>query len=233
MRNILLLLTFLTTCTIFGQDGKKLPSLKIPRIDTPEPDKNKGQEDNAPQFSLNKPFEPKLFKVPPKKYDPPQADKQLDLTGGGGSDLDVGKQYAAKMNKSMNPQVKEGVLDPKEFRRHQYFGDFKTESETISLSYRDFGEVDADRIRVWVDGKVIADLIQLEGNSNKIFIGLVEGINHIEIEAINEGALSPNTGDFKFFEENGNLITGDQWGLATGFKAKFNIERVPKGTLKK
>lgn len=218
---------------IFAQDGKKLPSLKIPRIETPEPSKNRKEEQTtAPQYSFTKPFEPKLFKVPPKKYDPPQTDSQMQMNSGG-SDLKVGKQYAEKMNKSMSSQFKEGVLDPKEFRRHQYFGDFETESETIELSYRDFGEIDADRIRIWVDGKVIAELIQLEGFSKKIFIGLLMGINHIEIEAVNEGSISPNTGDFRFFDENAKLITGDQWGLATGFKAKFNIVRVAKGTLKK
>jgi hypothetical protein len=218
---------------VLAQDGKKLPSLKIPRIETPEPDKKKTEDQTtAPQYSLNKPFEPKIFKVPPKKYDPPQLDKEMQMTGGG-SDLNVGKQYAEKLNKSITPQIKEGALDPKEFRRHQYFGEFVTESETISFSYRDFGEIDGDRVRVWVDGKVVTDFIQLDGAAKKIYIGLVEGINHIEIEAINEGLYTPNTGEFRFYDEQAKLITGDMWGLATGFKAKFNIRRVSKGTLKK
>ncbi|MFK7000116.1 hypothetical protein [Flavobacterium oreochromis] len=208
-------------------DGKRLPSLKIPRIDIPEPNKNKGQEEMAPQYSLNKPFEPKLFKVPPKKYDPPTINKEMQMTGGG-SDLDLGKQYAEKMNNKLRTDIKEGVLDPKEFRKHQYFGDFTIDSETITLNYRDFGEVDADQIRVWVDGKIVAGYLELEGFRKKIIIYLAEGINHIEIEALNEGAFTPNTGEFLFTDNQSKIIMGDKWGLATGFKAKFNIIRMAK-----
>ena len=232
MQKLLTILFILLGLHSFAQDGKKLPSLKIPRVEIPEPEKKKGTEETAPQYSLNKPFEPKLFKVPPKKYDPPQMDKKMEMQGGG-SDLNVGKQYAEKMNKSISQQLNEGILDTKEFRRHQYFGDFETESERISLTYRDFGEIDSDRIRIWVDGKVVAELIQLEGANKKIYIGLIVGINHIEIEAVNEGAMAPNTGEFHFYDENSKEITGDLWGLATGFKAKFNIVRVAKGTLNK
>jgi hypothetical protein len=233
MRNKVLLAFLFSTLGILAQDGKKLPSLKIPRVETPEPEKKKTEEQiTAPQYSLNKPFEPKLFKVPPKKYEPPQQDTQMQMNQGG-SDLNVGKQYAQKLNKQNAANVEKGVLDPKIFRQHQYFGDFETDSETITLTYRDFGEVDGDRIRVWVDGKIVSEFIQLEGNTKMIHLGLIMGINHIEIEALNEGVYTPNTGEFRFFDDQSKIITGDQWGLATGFKAKFNIVRVAKGTLLK
>ncbi|AEW86048.1 hypothetical protein B0A78_05840 [Flavobacterium columnare NBRC 100251 = ATCC 23463] len=210
-------------------DGKRLPSLKIPRIDIPEPNKNKGKEETAPQYSLNKPFEPKLFKVPPKKYDPPKTDKEMQMTGGG-SDLDLGKLYAEKMNDKLKPQIKEGVLDPKAFRKHQYFGDFTIDSETITLNYRDFGEVDGDQVQVWVNGKNVTDYLYLEGFRKKIIIYLTEGINHIEIEALNEGTFTPNTGEFLFTDSQSKILMGDKWGLATGFKAKFNITRIVKNS---
>ncbi|MFK7050110.1 hypothetical protein [Flavobacterium columnare] len=222
---IFIIIIFLSFKLQAQHDGKRLPSLKIPRIDIPEPNKNRGQEEMAPQYSLNKPFEPKLFKVPPKKYDPPKMDKEMEMLGGG-SDLDLGKQYAEKMNNKLNPQIKEGVLDPKEFRKHQYFGDFTIDSETITLNYRDFGEIDGDQVRVWVNGKSVTDYLELEGFRKKIIIYLVEGINHIEIEALNEGVFTPNTGEFLFTDAQSKIIMGDKWGLATGFKAKFNILRV-------
>lgn len=219
MRNIMLFFLFFTI-SLSAQDRSKIPSVSIPRVDVPKPEDKKGQEENAPQYSLNKPFEPKLFKVPPKKYDPPQTNKQIEFSGGG-SDLDVGKQYAEKLNKKTFPSNSEGRLDPKIFRRNQYFGEFRLKSKYITLTYRDFGLVDGDAIRIWLDGKVIVDMIIMEGSSKTIQIGLIDGINKIEIEALNEGAYSPNTGEFKFTDDQGKVLTSDQWDIATNFKASF------------
>jgi len=214
----------------FSQEGKPMKSIAIPSMDFPKPDSKPETSANAPQYSIAKPFEPKLFKVPPRVYDAPKQESKVTMTPQK-SDLNVGKQYADKMNQA-TANKKEGGFDSKIFRRHQDFGEFKTESATISISYRDFGEVDADRIRIWVDGKVISELIELEGETKKIYIGLMLGINYIEIEAINEGFYFPNTGEFSFFDENSKLITADQWNISTGFKAKFTIYRMAKGTLK-
>lgn len=231
MRFKILYVFILLSAVSFAQDGKRLPSLKIPRVEIPQPEKKKTPDQTvAPEYSLKNPFEPKLFKVPPKKYDPPQEETKMQMSGGG-SDLNVGKQYAEKINKAMRPQVKEGVLDPKVFRQHQYFGDFETESETVTLTYRDFGEIDGDQIRILINGQQVSDYIFLEGSTKKVILGLTIGINHIEIEALNEGSLSPNTGEFHFFDDKSHPITGDKWGLATGFKAKFNIIRKAKGTV--
>lgn len=214
----------------FSQEGKPIQSIAIPRMDLPKPDAKPETNMNAPQYSISKPFEPKLFKVPPKVYGPLKETNKMEMIPQK-SDLDVGKQYADKINKQ-GKTLNEGVSDSKAFRKNQFFGEFKTEAETIGLTYRDFGQVDADRIRIWVDGKVVAELLELEAETKKIHIGLLVGINHIEIEAINEGYLAPNTGDFSFYDDNGSLITHDLWGLATGFKAVFNIIRVEKGSLK-
>lgn len=213
----------------FAQEGKTIKSIAIPRTEVPKPEKEPETSTTAPQYSLDKPFVPEKFKFPSKIYEEPKLEEK-GMADQAKSDLNVGKMYADKMNR-VNANSKEGSSDSKAFRRHQYFGDFETDSETISLEYRDFGEIDADRVRVWVEGKLVAELVELQGFNKKLFIVLAEGLNHIEIEAINEGALSPNTGEFGFYDEQGRLITKDLWGLATGFKAKFNINRVPKGKL--
>ena len=230
MKKIIVIIAFLPFIG-FAQDGKTFKPIALPRIDLPKPDDKPQTNTTAPKHSISEPFEPEKFKFPTKIYEEPKLESP-GMANQPKSDLNVGKQYADKMNKS-NVIAKEGGDDSKAFRRHQYFGEFKTESATISLNYRDFGEIDADRIRIWVDGKLIVELVELKGYTNKLYIGLLEGLNHIEIEAVNEGALSPNTGEFGFFDEQGKLITEDKWGLSTGFKAKFNINRVPKGTLSK
>ncbi|MFC4817003.1 hypothetical protein [Flavobacterium sp. GCM10023249] len=230
MKKIIVILSFLPLIG-YAQDGKVLKAVALPRVDLPKPDDKAKPAPANPQYSISQPFEPERFKFPTKVYEEPKIEPR-GMSNQPKSDLNVGKLYAEKMNKS-NVVVKEGNDNSKDFRRHMYFGEFKTESATISLNYRDFGEIDADRIRVWVDGKLVVTMVELRANSNKLYIGLLEGINHIEIEALNEGALSPNTGEFGFFDEQGMLITEDKWGLSTGFKAKFNINRVPKGTLLK
>ncbi len=230
MKNIILIAVLLPFIGL-AQDGKPIKSVAIPRVDLPKPDEKPETSTTAPQYSLSKPFEPKKFKFPSKIYEEPKT-ASPGMTNQPKSDLNVGKQYAEKMNKS-NVITKEGSGDSKEFRRDMYFGEFVTESATISLSYRDFGEVDADRIRIWIDGKLLSEFLELDGLSKKIYFGLIEGVNFIEIEALNEGALFPNTGEFGFYDENNKVITQDLWGLSTGFKAKFNIRRVPKGTLSK
>lgn len=210
---------------VFAQDNSTIPSTSIPRGDKNAPNTS----NNSPQYSISKPFNPQRFKTP-QKFAPISMDKPMQMKPQV-SDLNVGKQYAEKMNKAI--ALKEGNnTDPKIFRRDMYFGEFVTESATISISYLDFGEVDADRVRVSVDGVVVAELIQLEGYEKRIFIGLLEDkINHIEIEAINEGVYSPNTGEFALIDEGGKTIVSDQWGLSTGFKATFKVRRVKKGTL--
>lgn len=230
MKKILVLIALLPIIG-FSQEGKPVKSIAIPRDDLPKSDDKPETSISAPQYSIAKPFEPKMFKVPNKIYEMPKLEKQNSINQTK-SDLNVGKQFAEKLNKANAPK-EEGGMDAKVFRKNQYFGEYKTESSTIAISYRDFGEVDADRIRIWVDGKVVAELIELDGDTKKIFVGLIMGINHIEIEAINEGLLSPNTGEFGFIDEDKKLIVGDRWGLATGFKATFNILRVAKGSLLK
>lgn len=229
MKKIIVILVVLP---IFGfsQEGKPIKSIAIPRMDLPKPDDKPETATNAPQYSIAKPFEPKIFKVPPKVYDAPKETSKMEMQPQK-SDLNVGKLYADKIN-NQSKVINEGSGDSKAFRKNQFFGDFQTESETIGLTYRDFGQIDADRIRVWVDGKVVAELLELEADTKKIHIGLLLGINHIEIEAVNEGQLAPNTGDFSFYDDKGRLIMHDLWGLATGFKAVFNIIRVEKGSLK-
>ncbi|MES2810934.1 MAG: hypothetical protein V4670_00555 [Bacteroidota bacterium] len=228
MKKILVLLALLPVIG-FSQEGKPIKSIAIPRDDSPKPDDKPETSTSAPQYSIAKPFEPKMFKVPNKVYEMPKLEKQNSINQPK-SDLNVGKQFADKMNKSFSSK-EEGGPDPKIFRRHQDFGQFKTESATLAITYRDFGEIDGDNVRVWIDGKIVADLIQLGEERKTIYIGLIMGINYIEIEALNEGYYFPNTGEFSFFDDEGKLITSDKWDLSTGFKAKFSINRVPKGSI--
>jgi hypothetical protein len=220
MKYFYLFLVLFSTA-VFAQDNSSIPSTSIPRAETNMPKPDEG----TPQYSISKPFIPERFKTP-QKFEPISMDKPMQIKPQV-SDLNPGLAYEKKLNKKQG----EGSSDSKLFRRNQNFGQFKTESETLAISYLDFQAVDGDMIRVWIDGKVVIDRIVLEGIEKRIYIGLIMGINFIQIEAINEGEFSPNTGEFALIDEEKYTLTAGEWGLSTGFKATFNVERVPKGSL--
>jgi hypothetical protein len=111
------------------------------------------------------------------------------------------------------------------FRRNQDLGNFKTKSLTAKISYRDYGEVDGDEIRVLLNDKTLATSVYLDSNFEGFEITLVDGFNKIDFEALNQGQLGPNTAEFRIYDDKGNLISASQWNLATGFKATIIITK--------
>jgi len=111
------------------------------------------------------------------------------------------------------------------FRRNQDLGNFKTKSLTVKVSYRDYGEVDGDQIRVLLNDKTIATSVYLDSNFEGFEITLVDGFNKIDFEALNQGRLGPNTAEFRVYDHKGELISASQWNLATGFKATIIITK--------
>ncbi len=111
------------------------------------------------------------------------------------------------------------------FRRNQDLGNFKTKSLTAKVSYRDYGEVDGDEIRVLLNDKTIVTGIYLDSDFKGFEITLVEGFNKIDFEALNQGRLGPNTAEFRIYDDKGELISASQWNLGTGFKATIIITK--------
>ena len=56
-------------------------------------------------------------------------------------------------------------------------------------------------------------------------IPLEVGINRISIIALNQGTSGPNTAAFKVFDDAGNVISSNEWNLATGAKAVIIIAK--------
>lgn len=128
-----------------------------------------------------------------------------------------GDRYVDKLNH------REDNGDYKQFRKNQYLGDFKSNAESVKISYRDFGEVDGDEIKILVNDKVVVSSVYLDGDYKGLELGLVKGFNRIDFEALNQGLLGPNTAQFRIYDDKGMLISSNQWNLATGFKATIII----------
>lgn len=105
------------------------------------------------------------------------------------------------------------------YRRNQYLGSFKTKSFTSTIRYRDAAFVDGDKIRVYLNDKIIEPEVVLDGAFKGFKIALVEGSNKIDFEALNEGFASPNTAEFQVYDDKGIAISADQWNVGTGYKA--------------
>jgi hypothetical protein len=130
-----------------------------------------------------------------------------------------GDLYKAKLNKS------DATDNSKSFRQNQFLGDFKTSATFVKISYRDFGAIDGDMVSVWVNDKVVIGRIFLEGDFKGIELGLEKGFNKIDFQALNEGYSAPNTAEFRVYDDQGVLVSANQWNLATGFKATIILTK--------
>ena len=79
------------------------------------------------------------------------------------------------------------------FRKDEYFGDFVTKGEFITINLKDFGEIDGDMLNLYVNGILEVPQITLDFDYQKFIINLQMGFNTIEFTALNEGELYPNT----------------------------------------
>lgn len=151
--------------------------------------------------------------IPPKevtpKITPPAVVKKLDSLEVNPEDLFKDGNLYKKENNSG------GVF----YRRNQYLGSFRVKTFTSTIRYRDAAFVDGDRIKVYLNGKVIEPEVVLDETFKGFKIKLEKGINRIDFEALNEGFAPPNTAEFQVFDELGTVVSASQWNVGTGYKA--------------
>ncbi|WP_348813541.1 hypothetical protein [Flavobacterium maritimum] len=155
--------------------------------------------------------------VPPKevspKITPPDVVEKPDYLQVNPEDLFKDANLYKKEENS------EGVF----YKRNQYLGSFKTKSITSKIRYRDAAYVDGDRIKVYLNGKIIEPEVVLDGEFKGFEIKLEKGLNRIDFEALNEGSASPNTAEFEVYDDKGVAVSISQWNLGTGFKATLML----------
>ncbi|MEZ7500637.1 hypothetical protein QO200_18115 [Flavobacterium sp. Arc3] len=117
------------------------------------------------------------------------------------------------------------IIASEVYRRNQDLGLFKTNSKTAKVRYRDAAYVDGDKIRIYVNYKVVDYEVLLEGEFKGFEIKLEKGINRIDFEALNEGFASPNTAEFEVYDDNGKLISSSQWNIGEGYKATIIVDK--------
>lgn len=145
----------------------------------------------------------------PKKIEPPVVEKKPDP-------LEIKPEELFSDTRLYKKETNtEGVF----YRRNQYLGGFKTKTFTSVIRFRDAAFVDGDKIKIYLNDKMIEPEVSLDGAFKEFKINLVPGINKIDFEALNEGSASPNTAQFEVYDDKGVPITNQQWNVGTGYKA--------------
>ncbi|WP_298780953.1 hypothetical protein [uncultured Polaribacter sp.] len=107
----------------------------------------------------------------------------------------------------------------------QNLGAIRTNSGSVNIICRDFQYPDGDRVTIFVNDIPVIHNITLTSNYKKFNIPLEIGINKIVIKALNQGTSGPNTAAFKVFNEEGMLISSNEWNLATDAKATLTVAK--------
>ncbi len=108
----------------------------------------------------------------------------------------------------------------------QNLGTIESNTKYVRIEYRDFGLVDGDRVRVFLNEKEIDSNVHLDGLYYTLHIKLdKKGYNRIDIQAINQGYVGPNTAEFIIYDDKGNIISHKTWLLKTGQNATLGIVR--------
>lgn len=157
---------------------------------------------------------PKIKKETPPKVDLPKNNSQKVVKKQDVS-LDVPKINFINPDKIIKKPENSDVVN---YKRNQNLGSFKTGSLTAKVRYRDAAYVDGDKIRVYLNDKVVDYEVVLDGDFKGFEIKLEKGINKIDFEALNEGFAPPNTAEFQVYDDKGSIISASQWNLGTDFK---------------
>lgn len=104
-------------------------------------------------------------------------------------------------------------------------GSIDTNSKKIRIECRDHSYIDGDRVRLYVNEKVVRSNIVLQGGYYIIDINLREGFNRIDIEALNQGTSGPNTAEFNVYDDKGNLLASKEWNILTGYIATLIVNK--------
>jgi hypothetical protein len=136
---------------------------------------------------------------------------------------DVSKPFTERMNQKSSDGV---ILE--RYKSDTFLGEFNVGTKIIKIACRDHEAPDGDVVRIWLNDKIAVDGILLDVDFREVYLDLQDGINKIEVEAMNQGESGPNTAQFVIYDENGGMVTTNKWNLTTGVKAKLIIQKKDK-----
>ncbi|WP_157206288.1 hypothetical protein [Mariniflexile maritimum] len=218
-----LFLSFLVFCSITlalnAQIDSQKKSMAIPAVESKK-ETNETQK-TIPAQPLNNNTNFGSLNVPNLSTGVEAPKKEFSLFGEAFGN--PGELYQKQLKKQEDDLKPEGFGDNAGLKTDAYWGDYRTKSEYIDISYRDFGQVDGDLLNILVDDDILRSSELLMASFKGFRLRLKEGLNKIEFYAVNEGSLLPNTAEYRIVDQWKNVITGKIWALATGVKVTIII----------
>lgn len=227
---ILITLLFAFTLTLSAQVDLADPTTIIPVEEN-----NEAEEQNTTNDSkFNRPIELPDFK--PEEGDTEKLDLPIESSA---LKLDYKRQKGFNMTQQ-STLINPGVIWEKrwekknkqialakdrdgDFRRNQDLGSFNTKAGKVDVVYRDHQYPDGDRIMVLVNDDVVRPNVLLHTGYSGFNLNLEPGINKIDFVALNQGESGPNTAYIAVYDDSGQLISANEWNLATGYKATIVV----------
>lgn len=150
--------------------------------------------------------------------------------------LNLGNNNTSKQRSFMAPRkVDSDVLVQRNFNGQNTsnpklkssgsLGTIESSTKFVRLEFRDFGIVDGDRVRIYLNERVVEGNITLKGISAFIELPLRKGYNRIDFKALNQGIYGPNTAQFFVYDDKGKLIKTQAWNIGTGQLATLGVIR--------
>ena len=110
-----------------------------------------------------------------------------------------------KVKKKINKQTSKTPTDTNQIQQTKILKDgddfiINWESDKIKLFIWDANQEDGDKIQIKINGNIILNDFETKNKRNRIKYRLVDGVNTIEIKAINLGTSPPNTSRLEFVD---------------------------------
>lgn len=102
-------------------------------------------------------------------------------------------------------------------------GTINSNSKKVKIECRDYSAIDGDRIRIFLNEKIVSSNLVLDGNYFFVNINLETGYNRLDFQALNQGLSGPNTAELIVYDETGAIISSKEWSLPTGAIATLGI----------
>lgn len=214
-KNILFIFLLFLSTSLFAQvdtstgtekKGKKKAILAIPAKTIKKPK----SLDNDNKDGFKKAYDKK------KKEDAKKKKEQDLINKGILTSAKIAEERFLKSWKKINAPYP--VID-------QDLGSFRTQSKSVKIVCRDFQYPDGDRVTIMINDIPVIKNITLRRAYQGFDLPLQVGINKISFVALNQGTSGPNTAGFKVYDDSGNVISSNEWNLATGAKATILIAK--------
>ena len=210
----------------FGQIEFNTKFKAIPPVNT----KPNAKKEIVPKLDLPKIIAPNVFAPKPKPttaFEIGTPENHFSMTPKNKFEHKLGDVYQNKMTKDLDKtMVREGLKEDNSFldRTNRYLGDFRTKSNLLVVTYRDFIQIDGDLINVYLNDQLIQSQLYLNFELGEFKIPLSKGINKVEFVVASQGTSGGNTAEIHVIDDASKSITDEYWdNLALGTKIKLIV----------